>query len=121
MKLLLLSVVLLGSVLFAATPNASEKIFVVERESESVAVINKGLVKSYMEKMHNMNHGIIKFDGKDGYLISRDGYVVRFDPVSEKVLNEYKTSKSAIGFVIADNYVAVANYDDKSVDILTRD
>jgi protein NirF len=74
-----------------------------------------------MKNMHNMNHGIIKFDGDDGYLISRDGYVVHFDPKTEKVLQEYKTSKSAIGFVIGKNYVAVANYDDKSVDILTRD
>jgi len=68
-----------------------------------------------------MNHGIIKFDGQDAYLISRDGFVVKFDPVTEKVEAEYKTSKSAIGFVIGKNYVAVANYDDKSVDILTRD
>ena len=117
----ILSLLLLGSVLFAGTPSASEKLFVVERESASIAVINKGLTKSHMENMHNMNHGIIKFDGKDGYLISRDGYVIRFDPISEKTLNEYKTSKSAIGFVIGKNYVAVANYDDKSVDILTRD
>ncbi|TET88452.1 MAG: nitrite reductase, partial [Sulfurovum sp.] len=117
----LLSILLLSTTLFSATPSASEKIFVVERESESIAIINKGLTKSHMKNMHNMNHGIIKFDGADGYLISRDGYVVRFDPVSEKILNEYKTSKSAIGFVIGENYVAVANYDDKSVDILTRD
>lgn len=117
----ILSILLLSSILFAGTPSASEKIFVVERESESIAVINKGLTKSHMKNVHNMNHGIIKFDGADGYLISRDGYVVRFDPVSEKILNEYKTSKSAIGFVIGKNYVAVANYDDKSVDILTRD
>lgn len=111
----------LATSLLAGTPSASEKIFVVERESESVAIINKGLVKSHMKNMHNMNHGIIKFDGDDGYLISRDGYVVHFDPMSEKKLQEYKTSKSAIGFVIGKNYVAVANYDDKSVDILTRD
>jgi protein NirF len=64
---------------------------------------------------------VIKFYKNDGYLISRDGYIVRFDPVSEKKLSEYKTSKSAIGFVINEHYVAVANYDDKSVDILTRD
>lgn len=107
--------------LFAGIPSASEKIFVVERESESIAVIHQGLTKSHMKNMHNMNHGIIKFDGKDAYLISRDGYVVHFDPVTEKVLNEYKTSKSTIGFVIGKNYIAVANYDDKSVDILTRD
>ena len=118
---LILSILLLGSTLWAGTPSASEKIFVVERESESIAIINKGLVKSHMENMHNMNHGIIKFDDKDAYLISRDGFVVHFDPVSEKVLQEYKTSKSAIGFVIGKNFVAVANYDDKSVDILTRE
>jgi len=107
--------------LFAKTPNANEKIFVVERENESIAIIHKGLTKSHMKNMHNMNHGIIKFDGDDAYLISRDGYVVHFNPKTEKVLEEYKTSKSAIGFVIGTNYVAVANYDDKSVDILTRD
>ncbi len=117
----IISILILAATLFAATPSASEKLFVIERESESIAIINKGLTKSHMKNMHNMNHAIIKFDNKDAYLISRDGYVVRFDPVSEKVINEYKTSKSAIGFVIGKNYVAVANYDDKSVDILTRD
>jgi len=116
----LLAVLLFSTLLFT-TLNAKEKYFVVERESESVAVIEDGLARRHMEHMHNMNHGIIKFDGKDAYLISRDGYVVKFDPVSEKILAEYKTSKSAIGFVIGKNYVAVANYDDKSVDILTRD
>jgi len=116
----LISILLLTASLYSTTI-FSEKIFVVERESKSVAVIHKGLVKSHLKNMHNMNHGVIKFDGKDGYLISRDGYVVKFDPISEKTLAEYKTSKSAIGFVIGKNYVGVANYDDKSVDILTRD
>jgi protein NirF len=101
--------------------SAKEKIFVVERESNSVAVVVNDLPKSHMIDMHNMNHGVIKFYEDDGYLISRDGYIVRFDPKKEKKRNEYKTSKSAIGFVIAKNYVAVANYDDKSVDILSRD
>jgi protein NirF len=100
---------------------ATEKVFVVERESGSLAVIEEGLVRSHMQGLHNLNHGIVKFKDKDGYLISRDGYVVKFDPCSQKIEAEYKTSKSAIGFVIGENYVAVANYDDKSVDILTRD
>ena len=113
--------VLLFATLFFTTVNAKEKYFVVERESESVAVIEDGLTRRHMEHMHNMNHGIIKFDGEDAYLISRDGFVVKFDPKTEKIEAEYKTSKSAIGFVIGKNYVAVANYDDKSVDILTRD
>ncbi len=98
-----------------------EKVFVVERESDSLAVIEEGLVKRHMKKMHNMNHGVLKFKDHDAYLISRDGYVMKFDPLTEKREGEYKTSRSAIGFVIGKNYVAVANYDDKSVDILTRD
>jgi protein NirF len=101
--------------------SAKEKFFVVERESQSVAIIEDGLPKSYMEHMHNMNHGVIKFDNGDGYLISRDGFVVKFNPKTEKVLKEYKTSDSAIGFTIGKNFIAVANYDDKSVDILDRD
>ena len=98
-----------------------EKYFVVERESSSLAVVLNGIKQNTMKNMHNMNHGVIKFKGKDGYLISRDGFIVKFDPVTEKKEAEYKTSKSAIGFVINRYYVAVANYDDKSVDILTRD
>jgi len=109
-----------SAVLWGGVPDAREKIFVVERESSSIAIINKGLTKSHMKDMHNMNHAIIKFKDKDGYLISRDGFVVKFDPITQKILAEYKTSKSAIGFIIGDNFVAVANYDDKSVDILTR-
>ena len=103
------------------TVSATEKIFVVERESASLAVIEGGMIRSHIENMHNMNHGVVKFYGNDGYVISRDGYVVKFDPRSEKILHEYKTSDSAIGFVISEHYVAVANYDNKSVDILDRD
>jgi len=100
--------------------NANEKIFVVERESSSVAVIEDGVPRNHMQNMHNLNHAVIKFYDKDGYIISRDGYITRFDPESEKKLNEYKTSKSTIGFVIDKNFVAVANYDDKSINILSR-
>ena len=99
---------------------AKDKIFVVERESSSLATIEDGLPKSHIKNMHNLNHGVVKFKDQDGYLISRDGYVVKFNPITEKKEAEYKTSKSAIGFVIGKNYVAVANYDDKSVDILSR-
>jgi protein NirF len=100
---------------------AAEKFFVVERESSSLAVIEGGLTRSHLPNMRNMNHGVVKFYEKDGYVISRDGYVIKFDPESEKILKEYKTSESAIGFVINKHYVAVANYDNKSVDILDRD
>ncbi len=101
--------------------NTNEKIFVVEREKSSLAVIEQGMTRSHISGMHNMNHGVVKFDGKDGYVISRDGYVVKFDPVSEKIVKEHKTSDSAIGFTVSKNFLAVANYAKKSVDILDRD
>lgn len=101
--------------------NTNEKLFVVERESESLAVVDKGMTSGHITGMHNMNHGVVKFDGKDGYVISRDGYVVKFDPEKEVILKEKKTSDSAIGFTISKNFLAVANYAKKSVDILDRD
>jgi protein NirF len=84
-------------------------------------VIDEGMPKGHMTGMHDMNHGVVKFYEKDGYVISRDGYIIKFDPSSEKILKERKTSDSAIGFVVTKNYVAVANYAKKSVDILDRD
>ena len=117
-KVLLCSAIVTS--LFAKTI-VNDKLFIVERESASVAVVENGLPKSHMENMHNMNHGVIKFDGNDGYLISRDGYVMKFNPKNEKVLKEIKTSDSAIGFTISKNFLAVANYAKKSVDILDRD
>jgi len=74
-----------------------EKLFVVERESSSLAIIEQGMTKGHITGMHNMNHGVVKFEGKDGYVISRDGYVVKFDPEKEVILKEQKTSDSAIG------------------------
>ena len=115
LKLVLVTVIALSSLY------AKEKFFVVERENSSLATIYNGLKRTNIEGMRNMNHGVVKFEGHDGYVISRDGYVIKFDPEAEKILAEYKTSKSAIGFVIGKKYVAVANYDDKSVDILDRD
>lgn len=99
----------------------NDKIFIVERESSSLAVIEQGLTRNHMQGMHDMNHGVVKFYENDGYVISRDGYIIKFDPIEEKIIKEYKTSDSAIGFTVTKNYIAVANYAKKSVDILDRD
>ena len=101
--------------------NTNEKLFVVERENNSLAIVEQGMAKGRITGVHNMNHGVVKFQGKDGYVISRDGWVVKFDPEKEVILKEYKTSDSAIGFTISEHYLAVANYAKKSVDILDRD
>lgn len=99
----------------------SDKIFVVERENSALAVIKRNILQNEIKGMHNFNHAVVKFRDNDGYVITRDGYVIKFDPINEVKVKEYKTSKSAIGFIIGDNYVAVANYDNKTVEILDRD
>lgn len=106
---------------FVVSLLGTEKFFVVERESSSLAIIEESKVSDHIIDMKDMNHGVVKFYKKDGYVITRDGYVLRFNPQTHQILNEYKTSKSAIGFVVEEDFVAVANYDDKSVDILSKD
>lgn len=109
------------SVLAAAALWSGEKIFVVERENASLAVIKNGMLNDRIGEMRNMNHATVKFEGSDGYAITRDGYVIKFDPEKNTKTAEYQTSKSAIGFVVEPHYVAVANYDNKTVEILDRD
>ena len=107
-------------VFLALTLWGSEKVFVVERENSSLAVIKNGIFDDRIDNMRNMNHATVKFEGADGYAITRDGYIIRFDPRSHRKLNEYQTSQSAIGFVVEPSYIAVANYDNKTVQILDR-
>jgi len=116
----LLSIIILFAVV-VGTASANEKIFVVERENSALAVIEHNLLSSEITQLHNFNHAVVKFRDNDGYVITRDGYVILFDPVTETKRREYRTSKSAIGFVVGKNYVAVANYDNKTVEILDRE
>lgn len=109
------------SLIASAALWGGEKVFVVERETSSLAVIENGALQTRIEGVRNTNHATVKFFEDDGYLISRDGYVVKFDPIRQIKTAEYKTSQSAIGFVVEPHYVAVANYDNQTVEILDRD
>lgn len=68
------------SLVLASSLFASEKIFVVERESSSLAVIKNDKFKNRMENFRNTNHSVVKFYKDEAYAISRDGYVIKFDP-----------------------------------------
>jgi protein NirF len=108
--------------LFAATTaTADEKLFVVERQDSSLAVIEGDKLTNRLTDMHNFNHAVVKFWKNEGFAITRDGFVIKFDPVGERKLKEYQTSKSAIGFIISDRFLAIANYDNKTVEILDHD
>jgi len=98
-----------------------EKIFVVERENSALAVIKNLKLKNEIKKLHNFNHAVVKFYDRDGYIITRDGYLIKFDPLKETKIKEIKASDSAIGFTLAKDFVAVANYANKTVEIFDRD
>ncbi len=100
---------------------AHEKVFVVERENSALAVIENHKLKNEIKNMHNFNHAVVKFIDNDGYVITRDGYLIKFNPIKEKKIKEVKASKSAIGFTLAKDFVAVANYSNKTVEIFDRD
>ena len=100
---------------------ASEKVFVVERENSALAVIENHKLKNEINNLHNFNHAVVKFIEHDGYVITRDGYLIKFDPIEEKKIKEVHASQSAIGFTLAKDFVAVANYANKTVEIFDRD
>lgn len=100
---------------------AKERVFVIERESSSVAVIEDNRFLNRIENLHNLNHGVMKFYKGKGYLITRDGYIIKFDPDNLKVEKELKVGESSIGFVAEDGYIAIANYSNKTVIILDTD
>ncbi|BAF70896.1 cytochrome D1 domain-containing protein [Nitratiruptor sp. SB155-2] len=100
---------------------AHEKVFVVERENSALAVIENHKLKNEIKNMHNFNHAVVKFIENDGYVITRDGYLIKFDPIHEKKIAEVQASKSAIGFTLAKDFIAVANYANKTVEIFDRD
>ncbi len=118
MKKLLLAALLL---IQATASIAAEKLFVIEREDSSLAVIVGDKLVNRIADMRNFNHAVVKFYKNEGFAITRDGYVIKFDPITEKKLKEYRTSKSAIGFIVTPRYLAIANYDNKTVEILDHD
>ncbi len=107
-------------ILIVSVLNARDKIFVVERENSALAVIDHHLLVNTIKHMHNFNHAVVKFKGKDGYVITRDGYIIKFNPIKDVIEKEYRTSPSAIGFIIGRNFVAVANYGSKTVEVVSR-
>ncbi len=85
------------------------KVYVVEREQGSVAVIEgKGIHR--IKDLGNLNHATLKFKGKFTYLISRDGYLSKIDTSKDSLLEKVKVGKSTIGFTFCSNRIAVANY-----------
>ncbi len=94
------------------------KVFVVERETGRLAVIEGDRVIKEIENLGNLNHATLKFYGGYGYLISRDGYLSKIDPQKAELVRKEKVGESTIGINFCEGKVAVANYAPRTVVLL---
>ncbi len=99
----------------------AEKIYVVERERGSVAVIEDGKLIGRIENLGNMTHSTIKFKDNHAYVISRDGWFSKIDVKNDKLLKKVRVGESSIGFDFTADVVAVANYSPKNVVLLDEE
>lgn len=96
-----------------------EKIYVVERERESLFVYDQGVSKSITD-LGNLNHATMKFKWGNGFLLARDGNLSKIDIVNDVLIKKVKIGKSGIGLTFTDKYIVIVNYDPHSVVILDQ-
>ncbi|WP_457624354.1 cytochrome D1 domain-containing protein [Persephonella sp.] len=115
MLYLILPVLLFFQISFA------EKLYVVERERGSLAVIENEEFKGEIKDLGNLNHSIVKTDGDYSYCIARNGYFSKIDNRTDRVIKKIKPGNSGIGFTFIKDYIAIAHYSPKKVTVLTKD
>lgn len=103
---------------FTLTQAFADKIYVVERERGSLAVIENDHIVKEIGELGNLNHATVKFNKGFAYIISRDGYLSQIDTGTDKLLRKVKAGNSGIGFTFLNDFIAVANYDPHDVVIL---
>jgi protein NirF len=116
-----LSVVLFSCSNLAVNHNTNEKIYVVERERESLSVINNQKEFTTIKDLGNLNHATLKFNGGFAYVLARDGYISKIDTANDSLVKKIKIGKSGIGIIFTDTQVVIVNYDPNSVVILDFD
>lgn len=100
--------------------NREEKIYVVQRERESLQVFDNGQVK-LISDLGNLNHATMKFKWGKGYLLARNGYISQIDINKDQLIKKVKIGKSGIGLTFTENNIVIVNYDPASVVILSKD
>lgn len=116
-RIILLLIVFLTS---CASMNNQEKIFVVERDRESVFVLENSK-QSEIVDLGNLNHATIKFEGDFGYVLARNGFITKFNAKTNEVIKKVKYGKSGIGLTFTKDFVVIVNYEPKSVMFLDKD
>ncbi len=135
MRLLALSVLLVVQACAARATGVGGRIFIVQRETESLSVYDSASRKILPVKVSglgNMRHATMVFsrDLRWGYVATRNGLLSRIDLETLAADIQVKTSDNSIGLAISQDgrFLAVAEYkpggitivDAVSMDILAR-
>jgi protein NirF len=99
----------------------SDKLYVVERERGSVAIIEDGQKTQAIEGLGDLSHATIKFRKDHAYVISRDGFLAKIDTSTDAVVKKVKVGESGIGLTFFEDLIVVANYNPGDVVILDGD
>lgn len=100
---------------------------IVERESESIVVVNTvdHKVVGRVEGLGNLRHASMVFsrDGRYAYPIGRDGTLTKIDLIKLKIEKQVKVGENSIGIAISRDgrYIMVCNYQPGSVVIVEAD
>lgn len=111
----------IGVSLLYPSASSGETLYVIERERDSIALIENGKVVKEIKGLGNTNHALLKFYKGYGYAITRDGYLSKIDLVERMIIKRVKVGESTIGLDFSGSIVAVANYDPKDVVFLDLD
>lgn len=123
MKSLILAGVLLisSACSILRSENTNEKVYVVERERESLSVIKNKKEFQTIKDLGNLNHATMKFKNGFGYVLARDGFISKIDIATDQLIKKVNVGKSGIGITFTENQVVIVNYDPNSVVVLDLD
>lgn len=120
----MLRLILLAALAADPAP-APERVWVVQRDKGSLAVLEGGARVAEVAGLGTLSHATVKFHQGAGYVVSRDGYLSKIDAASLKLLKKVKVGDSGIGLDFVrtpkQDFVAVANYAPPEVVVLDLD
>lgn len=96
-----------------------EKIYVVQRERESLKVKSSNEEKT-IEDLGNLNHATMKFKWGAGFVLARNGYLSKIDIQKDQLIKKVKIGSSGIGITFTEDHIIVVNYAPHSVVVLDK-
>ena len=115
----ILPVVALLIIIYCKQASAA-KFYVVERAGGSLVIISDNRLIGQIKHIGNGTHVIVYFGKRYGYSISRNGYLSKIDPKTDKIILQKKVSEDTVDFCLSKNLIAVANYKPENIAILNK-